>query len=44
MYYQKVYPETEFLVCPSEADGINRRNWKIQKKEFRQSPGRLQES
>ena len=28
MYYQKVYPETEFLVCPSEADGINRRNWK----------------
>ena len=28
MYYQKAYPETEFLVCPSEVDGINRRNWK----------------
>lgn len=28
MYYQKAYPETELLVCPSDADGINRRNWK----------------
>lgn len=28
MYYQKAYPETEFLVCPSDVDGINRRNWK----------------
>ena len=21
MYYQKAYPETEFLVCPSDVDG-----------------------
>ena len=28
MYYQKAYPEIELLVCPSDADGINRRNWK----------------
>lgn len=28
MYYQRAYPETEFLVCPSFPDGINRENWK----------------
>ena len=27
MYYQYVYPETEFLVCPSFPDGISRDNW-----------------
>lgn len=27
MYYQHVYPDTEFLVCPSFPDGINRENW-----------------
>lgn len=27
MYYQSVYPETEFLVCPSFPDGICRDNW-----------------
>ena len=27
MYYQQVYPETDFLVCPSFPDGISRENW-----------------
>ena len=27
MYYQRAYPETEFLVCPSVVDGISRENW-----------------
>lgn len=27
MYYQHVYPETEFLVCPSYPDGISKKNW-----------------
>ena len=27
MYFQYVYPETEFLVCPSFPDGITRSNW-----------------
>lgn len=28
MYYQTVYPETRFWVCPSCVDSINRDNWK----------------
>ena len=28
MYYQHVYPETEFFVCPSFPDGIRKDNWK----------------
>lgn len=27
MYYQYVFPETEFFVCPVETRGINRNNW-----------------
>ena len=27
MYYQRAYPETEFLVCPCVVDGISRENW-----------------
>jgi uncharacterized SAM-binding protein YcdF (DUF218 family) len=27
MYYQFVYPETEFIVCPSDVQGITRNNW-----------------
>ena len=27
MYFQYVYPETEFLVCPSFPDGITKSNW-----------------
>lgn len=28
MYYQRAYPETEFLVCPCSVDGITKENWK----------------
>ena len=28
VYYQLLYPETEFRVCPSCTDGITRENWK----------------
>lgn len=27
MYYQWAYPKTDFLVCPSNVQGINRDNW-----------------
>ncbi|MBQ8305223.1 MAG: YdcF family protein [Blautia sp.] len=27
LYYQTVFPETEFFVCPSCVDGITRDNW-----------------
>ncbi len=27
MYYQLVFPDTRFLVCPVETQGINRNNW-----------------
>lgn len=27
MYYQLLYPETEFFVCPSCTDGITAQNW-----------------
>lgn len=27
MYFQKAYPETEFLVCASYPDNISRQNW-----------------
>lgn len=27
MYYQSHFPETQFIVCPSETQGINRENW-----------------
>lgn len=28
MYYQRAYPETDFLVCPSFPDGVTRGNWR----------------
>lgn len=28
MYYQYVYPETEFFVCPSIIGGVTRENWR----------------
>ena len=28
MYYQLLYPKTEFYVVPVNADGITRENWK----------------
>jgi uncharacterized SAM-binding protein YcdF (DUF218 family) len=27
MYYQFVYPQTEFIICPSDVQGIHRDNW-----------------
>ncbi|AEV67272.1 YdcF family protein [Acetivibrio clariflavus] len=27
MYYQLLYPQTEFTVCPVDTQGINSRNW-----------------
>lgn len=27
MYYQFVYPETEFIICPSDVQGITKNNW-----------------
>ena len=29
MYYQRAYPETEFLVCPCSVDEITKENWKL---------------
>lgn len=31
MYYQLVFPETEFFICPSDT-GINRENWYLDEK------------
>jgi uncharacterized SAM-binding protein YcdF (DUF218 family) len=28
MYYQTVFPDTRILVCPANADGITRENWR----------------
>ena len=28
MYYQLLYPETKFLICPACPDGITRENWR----------------
>lgn len=27
MYYETVYDNTEFIVCPAEVEGINKENW-----------------
>lgn len=27
MYFETLYPNTKFIVCPSETQGINKRNW-----------------
>jgi len=27
MYYQWAYPDTELIICPAEAQGINKNNW-----------------
>lgn len=27
MYYQLLYPETEFIICPVEVQGVNKENW-----------------
>jgi len=32
MYYQLLYPETKFIICPTDTQGINRENWYTTKK------------
>lgn len=32
MYYQRLYPEAQFYVCPSETEGITRENWSCTEK------------
>lgn len=27
MYYQLCYPETEFIICPTETQGVNKEDW-----------------
>jgi hypothetical protein len=27
MYYQAFYPQTEFIMCPSETQGVDRESW-----------------
>ena len=27
MYYQLCYPQTEFIICPTETQGVNKENW-----------------
>lgn len=27
MYYQTLYPNTEFIICPTETEGINKKDW-----------------
>lgn len=34
MYYQLLFPETEFYVCPAQTRGINRNNWFLEEKKI----------
>lgn len=34
MYYQLLFPETEFYVCPVQTRGINRNNWYLEEKKI----------
>ncbi|WP_044295773.1 YdcF family protein [Robinsoniella peoriensis] len=36
MYYQLLFPETVFYVCPAETRGINRNNWFMEEKKIDQ--------
>lgn len=27
MYYQSLYPKTQFTICPTETQGVNREDW-----------------
>lgn len=29
MYYSFAYPETEFIICPTDVDGINKETWHL---------------
>lgn len=41
MYYQRAYPETKFLVCPSFPDGISRENWRETQKGIQEVMGEV---
>lgn len=41
MYYQRAYPETEFLVCPSFPDGISLENWRESQKGIQEVMGEV---
>ena len=32
MYYSFAYPETEFIICPTDVDGINKQTWHLDEK------------
>ena len=42
MYYELCYPDTEFIVCPSETQGINKSNWHKSDNGVRKVLGELQ--
>ena len=41
MYYQLVFPDTEFFICPSDT-GINRENWYLDKESARRVLGEIE--
>lgn len=41
MYYELLYPETRFFVCPSDV-GINRENWYLTKQGIREVLGEIE--
>ena len=40
-YYQQQFPETEFLVCPAQAEGITRENWYLDQEKTKVVLGEL---
>lgn len=42
MYYQLLYPETEFFVVPVDADGITKENWRTTEKGVEAVTGEIQ--
>lgn len=42
MYYQLCYPETEFFICPTETQGINKENWYKSENGIKKVLGELQ--
>lgn len=42
LYYEIMYPETEFLVCPTVTRGISRENWFLEKEKIEMVLGELE--
>jgi uncharacterized SAM-binding protein YcdF (DUF218 family) len=42
MYYQLSYPETEFIICPSDVQGITKDNWHTTEKGIKRVMGELE--